>query len=146
MLPVLQNSCQHRGCSKRPYSVTIVPNFTLILPTHRNYTTAFDLGKYDVVITHYEHVQRQLSAKQRFEASHSGAARKSLSPPPLLSLLSDIHSHYGKPFQYIILDESQFANKLSGLDHQAITMIPCNGIILVSGTHLETNSKSLQRL
>lgn len=99
--------------------------------------SAFVLEGYDIVLTHYEHVQRQYSAKINFEQSHIGGAQKALPPRPYLSLFSDIHKDYGKPFQYVVLDEGQFAKKPGGATHQAISRLYRNATIILSGTFLD---------
>lgn len=99
--------------------------------------SAFEIERHDVILTHFEHVQRQFSTKRKFKESYGPGALKDVPPRPLLSLLSDTHNTYLKPFQYVIVDEAQFAKKPQGLTHQAISSIPRSATIMLSGTFLD---------
>ncbi|KAI9764339.1 MAG: hypothetical protein M1835_007597 [Candelina submexicana] len=100
--------------------------------------SAIELNRYDVILTNYEHVERQFSVKSQFEESFSTPdAFDKLPDRPLSSLFSDYHKDYMRLFRMLILDESQFSKNIQSKTHMALSQIYRSVTVMLSGTFLD---------
>jgi hypothetical protein len=112
-------------------------------------TTANEVldGGYDFVVCSYQFLQAQHRALLRyyrfFEKMSKGNQERAKADTkerhqkrPILSLFSPIYRDLKRPIRHLILDEAQYAKKLTGAILLAIKDLYYSSVIMLSGTFL----------